>query len=81
MGRRNVVLRKKNPTDEEYVPGGPVFRRGIPVSIDEKAAKDLIESNPAKFRFATKKDLAESKSITEPEEGGETSSPSTAEEE
>lgn len=78
--RRNVILRKSFPTSEEYIPNGPVLRRGIPTAIDEKTARDLVKSHPAKFRLATKADFpkkkkSRSKRPAGPAKGEETSSP------
>ncbi len=85
--RRNVILRKSFPTSEEYLPNGPVFRRGIPTAIDEKTARDLVRSYPAKFRLATKADFPSKKKrksrskSSKTAKGEKTSSPAPSEKE
>ncbi len=59
--KRLVVLRKtkgENPKGEEFVPGLPVFKRGVPIELPERTAKELIErAGDKKFRMASEAEV------------------------
>ena len=59
--KRKVVLEGpegSNPEGEEFVPGLPVFKRGIPQALPERTAKELLEGAGDRFKLQTPKKKA-----------------------
>ncbi len=60
--KRKVVLEGpegSNPQGEEFVPGLPVFRRGVPQALPEKTARDLAKEAGDRFKLQSSKKKAE----------------------